>query len=38
MGRYRRSGLGRLHDYDALLDFTETKHIYHNTGGVAPGP
>jgi betaine-aldehyde dehydrogenase len=26
-GGYRQSGLGRLHGYDALADFTEVKHI-----------
>jgi acyl-CoA reductase-like NAD-dependent aldehyde dehydrogenase len=26
-GGYRQSGLGRLHGYDALADFTELKHI-----------
>jgi acyl-CoA reductase-like NAD-dependent aldehyde dehydrogenase len=26
-GGYRQSGLGRLHGYDALADFTEIKHI-----------
>ena len=31
-GGYRRSGLGRLHGYDALLDFTELKHVYQNVG------
>lgn len=31
-GGYRRSGLGRLHGYDALLDFLETKHIYQAPG------
>jgi betaine-aldehyde dehydrogenase len=31
-GGYRQSGLGRLHGYDALADFTELKHIY-----LAPG-
>lgn len=31
-GGYRRSGLGRLHGYDALIDFTEVKHIYQNVG------
>ncbi len=34
MGGYRRSGLGRLHGYEALFDFTETKHIYQNAGVV----
>ena len=29
-GGYRRSGLGRLHGYDALLDFCELKHVYQN--------
>ncbi|MEP9355848.1 aldehyde dehydrogenase family protein [Xanthobacter sp. KR7-65] len=31
-GGYRRSGLGRLHGYDALIDFLEIKHIYQETG------
>lgn len=31
-GGYRRSGLGRLHGFDALLDFCELKHIYQNVG------
>ena len=31
-GGYRRSGLGRLHGYDALLDFSELKHVYQNVG------
>lgn len=31
-GGYRRSGLGRLHGYDALIDFMEIKHIYQNVG------
>jgi betaine-aldehyde dehydrogenase len=31
-GGYRRSGLGRLHGYDAIHDFTEVKHIYQNVG------
>ncbi len=35
-GGYRRSGLGRLHGYDALNDFVEIKHIYHNAGVVMP--
>ncbi|WP_066703930.1 aldehyde dehydrogenase family protein [Curvibacter delicatus] len=34
-GGYRRSGLGRLHGYDALIDFLEIKHIYQNAGVVA---
>jgi betaine-aldehyde dehydrogenase len=25
---YRRSGLGRLHGYDALIDFMEIKHVF----------
>ncbi|WP_439358520.1 aldehyde dehydrogenase family protein [Bradyrhizobium sp. DASA03007] len=33
-GGYRRSGLGRLHGYDALIDFVEIKHIYQNCGTV----
>ena len=33
-GGYRRSGLGRLHGYDALIDFTEIKHIYQSCGVV----
>jgi betaine-aldehyde dehydrogenase len=31
-GGYRRSGRGRLHGYDALMDFVEIKHIYQNCG------
>ena len=31
-GGYRKSGLGRLHGVDALLDFSELKHIYQNVG------
>lgn len=31
-GGYKKSGLGRLHGYDALIDFQETKHIYQNVG------
>ncbi len=34
-GGYRRSGLGRLHGYDALIDFMEIKHIYQNAGVVS---
>lgn len=34
MGGYRRSGLGRLHGADALLDFTEQKHVFQNVGTV----
>ncbi|MCU5784730.1 aldehyde dehydrogenase [Alcanivorax balearicus MACL04] len=33
-GGYRKSGLGRLHGYDALLDFTELKHVYQSVGTV----
>jgi acyl-CoA reductase-like NAD-dependent aldehyde dehydrogenase len=33
-GGYRRSGVGRLHGVDALVDFTEVKHIYQNVGVV----
>ena len=35
-GGYRQSGLGRLHGYDALADFTEIKHIC-MPAGVADG-
>ncbi|MGF6838775.1 betaine-aldehyde dehydrogenase [Paraburkholderia youngii] len=38
-GGYRQSGLGRLHGYDALADFTELKHICMPAGvaeGIAP--
>lgn len=31
-GGYKKSGLGRLHGYDALIDFQEIKHIYQNVG------
>jgi acyl-CoA reductase-like NAD-dependent aldehyde dehydrogenase len=34
-GGYRQSGLGRLHGFDGLADFTELKHIYQNSGVVA---
>lgn len=34
MGGYRRSGLGRLHGHEALLDFTELKHVYQNVGTI----
>lgn len=34
-GGYRQSGLGRLHGYDALADFTELKHIYQAPGVVS---
>jgi betaine-aldehyde dehydrogenase len=33
-GGYRKSGVGRLHGYDALIDFVEIKHIYQNAGVV----
>lgn len=33
-GGYRRSGLGRLHGYNALEDFLELKHIYQNAGTI----
>jgi len=33
-GGYRQSGLGRLHGYDGLADFTELKHICQNVGVV----
>ncbi|MCF2524748.1 aldehyde dehydrogenase family protein [Bradyrhizobium sp. G127] len=33
-GGYRRSGLGRLHGYDALIDFIEIKHVFQNCGTV----
>ena len=33
-GGYRRSGLGRLHGVDALLDFCELKHVYQNVGTI----
>ncbi len=35
MGGYKRSGLGRLHGQDALIDFTEQKHLYQNVGVLA---
>ncbi|WP_367188296.1 aldehyde dehydrogenase family protein [Castellaniella sp.] len=31
-GGYLRSGVGRLHGYDAMADFMEQKHIYINAG------
>ena len=34
-GGYRRSGIGRLHGFDALIDFTEIKHIYQSVGVVS---
>jgi betaine-aldehyde dehydrogenase len=36
-GGYRHSGLGRLHGYDGLADFTELKAIYQNVGVVPAG-
>lgn len=36
-GGYRRSGLGRLHGFDALHDFSELKHIYQNVGTIRGG-
>ncbi len=33
-GGYRKSGIGRLHGYDALIDFMEIKAIYQNAGVV----
>lgn len=33
-GGYRRSGLGRLHGYDGLIDFVEIKHVFQNCGVV----
>ena len=33
-GGYRRSGIGRLHGYDGLVDFLEIKHVYQNCGVV----
>jgi betaine-aldehyde dehydrogenase len=38
-GGYRQSGLGRLHGYEGLADFTELKHICQTVGVVdAPAP
>ncbi|MDB5840896.1 MAG: aldehyde dehydrogenase family protein [Herminiimonas sp.] len=31
-GGYRRSGMGRLHGYEGLADFLETKHIFRDAG------
>ncbi|MDB5961771.1 MAG: aldehyde dehydrogenase family protein, partial [Massilia sp.] len=31
-GGYRRSGIGRLHGYEGLEDFLETKHNNRNAG------
>lgn len=36
-GGYRESGIGRLHGFEALADFTESKHIYNAAGTVADG-
>ena len=33
-GGYRRSGIGRLHGYEGLGDFLETKHIFRSSGVV----
>lgn len=33
-GGYRRSGIGRLHGYEGLADFLETKHIFRSAGVV----
>ncbi|OWW22076.1 aldehyde dehydrogenase family protein [Noviherbaspirillum denitrificans] len=33
-GGYRRSGIGRLHGYEGLGDFLETKHIFRSAGVV----
>jgi acyl-CoA reductase-like NAD-dependent aldehyde dehydrogenase len=33
-GGYRRSGIGRLHGYEGLFDFLETKHIFRSSGVV----
>lgn len=33
-GGYRRSGIGRLHGYEGLADFLETKHIFRQAGVV----
>lgn len=33
-GGYRQSGIGRMHGYDALADFTELKHIYNPVGTI----
>ncbi|RII81649.1 aldehyde dehydrogenase family protein [Neopusillimonas maritima] len=34
-GGYKRSGLGRLHGHDGLMDFMEIKHIYQSVGVAA---
>jgi betaine-aldehyde dehydrogenase len=31
-GGFRRSGIGRLHGYEGLGDFLETKHVYRSAG------
>jgi betaine-aldehyde dehydrogenase len=31
-GGYRHSGIGRLHGYEGLADFLETKHIFRSAG------
>ena len=36
MGGYRQSGMGRLHGFDALADFTEQKHVFQSVGTVLP--
>jgi acyl-CoA reductase-like NAD-dependent aldehyde dehydrogenase len=36
MGGYRKSGLGRLHGQDALLDFVEQKHVFQSVGTLLP--
>lgn len=36
-GGYRESGIGRLHGFEALADFTESKHIYNAVGTVMDG-
>ncbi len=33
-GGYRESGRGRLHGVEGMNDFLETKHLYHETGGL----
>jgi len=35
-GGYRQSGIGRLHGFDGLADFTELKHIHLNAGVLSP--
>ncbi|MBN9472492.1 MAG: aldehyde dehydrogenase [Bordetella sp. SCN 67-23] len=36
-GGYRHSGLGRLHGYEALADFTTLKHVYQDVGVAVHG-